>query len=60
VGYDVFASVREHAMRVADELYCVQRAQDGALSVARETWSDHVASLDWFLTYYGRQCALED
>lgn len=58
-AYDVFSSVRTHAYRVPDEVQCVHLAHKAALSMPR-TWSEHVASLDWFLTYYGRQCALED
>lgn len=58
-GDDVFAEVRTSATRVGDECVCLERALRAARSVPR-TWSDHVASLDWFLTFFGRQCALED
>lgn len=57
--YDVFASVRTRAMRVRDEAKCIDLAVVAARSMPR-TWGEYIASLDWFLTYYGRRCALED
>lgn len=56
---DVFGAIRTAAMRVGDEVACVDKAHKAALGMPRG-WSEHLASLDWFLTYYGRKYALED
>ncbi len=56
--FDVFAGIRERALTTGTECECVRLAHKAALSMPR-TWSEHVASFDWFLTYYGRKQGLE-